>query len=60
MSERSGRQYTLDGSVRVNRPALGGTVPNSTAMSRRPALLTPCPAFIDRPVLPGGTSRLQV
>ena len=47
------------GCIRVNRPALGGTVPNSTAMSRRPALLTPCPAFIDHPVL-GGTSRFQV
>ena len=46
-------------SIRVNRPALGGTVPISTAKSRRPALLTPCPAFIDHPVL-GGTSRFQV
>ena len=45
--------------IRVNRPALGRTVPISTAMSRRPALLTPCPAFIDHPVL-GGTSRFQV
>ena len=44
-----------DNDIRVNRPALGGTVPISTAMSRRPALLTPCPAFIDHPVL-GGTS----
>ena len=45
--------------IRVNHPALGGTVPISTAMSRRPDLLTPCPVFIDHPVL-GGTSRFQV
>ena len=50
--------YSASG-IRVNRPALGGTVPISTAKSRRPALLTPCPAFIDHPVL-GGTSRFQV
>jgi len=31
--------------VGVNRPALGGTVPNLTAMSRCPALLTFYPAF---------------
>ena len=46
-------------SIPVNRPALGGTVPISTAMSRRPAILTPCPAFINHPIL-GGTSRFQV
>ena len=31
--------------IGLNRPALGGTVPNYTTMSRRPALLTFCPAF---------------
>jgi len=31
--------------IGVNRPALGGTVPNLTAMSRCPALLTFYPAF---------------
>ena len=46
-------------SIGLNRPALGGTVPNYTTMSRRPALLTFCPAFINHPVL-GGTSLIQV
>ena len=45
--------------IGLNRPALGGTVPNSTTMSRRPALLTVCPAFINHPVL-GGTSLIRV
>ena len=31
--------------IGVNRPALGGTLPNLTAMSRCPALLTFYPAF---------------
>ena len=31
--------------IRVNRPALGGTVPNSTTMSRRPALTNPLSRF---------------
>jgi len=31
--------------IGVNHPALGGTVPNLTAMSRCPALLTFYPAF---------------
>ena len=38
--------------IGLNRPALGGTVPNYTTMSRRPALLTFCPAF----TVLGGTS----
>ena len=40
----------------LNRPALGGTVPNYTTMSRRPALLTFCPAF----TVLGGTSFIRV
>ena len=56
VDERSchGAQYQCSCShhipIGLNRPSLGGTVPNSTTMSRRTALLIFCPTFINHSV----------
>ena len=44
---QNGFRVTVYYCIGLNRPTLGGTVPNSTTMSRCPDLLTFCPTFID-------------